>query len=79
MGKVLYIDNWPGINLLNVSSNGLGASIFKLTAMTDAFEAGFTVDLLTSPLKAQLLDQAYGLHTIYTDVDNVLFDYIRKL
>jgi hypothetical protein len=77
--RILYIDSWPNVEALDICSHGLGASLFKLAAVADAAQDGYQCDWLTSPVKAQLLKGAYGIHTLYTDIKEVDFADYQKV
>jgi hypothetical protein len=77
--KILYIDDWTPVDPLTISGNGLGASIFKLAAFSDAATAGYQVELLTTKVKKQLLSQARGIFKIHTKADTILWDSYEKI
>lgn len=77
--KILYIDDWPFVDPLTISGNGLGASIFKLAAFSDATAAGYQVELLTTKFKKQLLNQAREIFEIHTTVDTIAWDSYEKI
>lgn len=64
--KILFFDYWPEANYLHACGAGLGSSLFKLAALAEASIRGFEVHLLTSPLKQELLEDAYGIDFIYS-------------
>lgn len=77
--RVLYIDEWPTIDPLSISGNGLGSSLFKLAAMADSFEADCEVNLLTSNSKKVLLEGSFGIHAIFTDPKKISKEEFDKI
>ena len=67
--KLLVFDAWPGEPI--TCGSGLGSSLLKLPAFEDARAAGHTVDLLTSPPKAELLANASAVGRRYGDPSEV--------
>lgn len=79
MKKVLHVDYWPAIDPLQISGNGLASSLFKLTVIANNYDRSYSTDLLTSPLKKELLDGAYGIGNILTSTELIDFESYNEI
>ena len=77
--KILFFDHIPGADYQDASGDGLGSSLFKLAALSDARDQGYEVHLLTDETKAELLSGAEGIDFICSDPDDLNFKWFDKV
>ncbi len=75
--RLLVLDELPALS--PICGSGLGSSLLKLPALEDARQAGYEVDLLTSPAKAALLTGAPALAGRFERPEQVDWDVYERV